>query len=76
MTYCQTFLPTFCFSRFGLDPATPAEDYEIHFVKSHDPAYLPPDSEAWPLYYRVALEAVRTVSFFHLRRLRQCQKLW
>ena len=46
----------FCCSCFGLDPETPAADYEIHFVRTQDAAYIPPDSEAWPLFYAAALE--------------------
>ena len=46
MPYCQTYLPTLCFSCFGLDPETPAAFYEIHFVRTQDAAYIPPDSEA------------------------------
>ena len=38
MPYCQTYLPTLCFSCFGLDPETPAADYEIHFVRIEDAA--------------------------------------
>ena len=59
MPYCQTYLPTLCFSCFGLDPETPADDYQIHFVRAQDAAYVPPDAEAWPLFYAVALEAIK-----------------
>ena len=59
MPYCQTYLPTLCFSCFGLDPETPAADYQIHFVRTQDAAYIPPDSEAWPLFYAAALEAIK-----------------
>ena len=59
MPYCQTYLPTLCFSCFGLDPETPAADYEIHFVRTQDAAYIPPDSEAWLLFYAAALEAIK-----------------
>ena len=59
MPYCQTFLLTTHFSCFGLEPDTPETDYEIHFVKAADPAYLPPDSEAWPLYYHAVLDALQ-----------------
>ncbi len=59
MTYCHTLLPTLCFSCFGLDPETPPTDYEIHFIRSHDEAYIPPDSEAWPLYFRAAIETIK-----------------
>lgn len=59
MTNCYTLFPTLSFSCFGLDPETPSCDYEIHLVRSQDEAYIPPDSEAWPLYYRVALEAIK-----------------
>ena len=59
MTYCHTFLVTNCFSCYGLDPETPSADYEIHFVRAQDPAYLPPDAEAWPIYYRAAIEVVK-----------------
>ena len=54
MPYCQTYLPTLCLSCFGLDPETAAVDYEIHFVRTEDAAYIPPESEAWPLFYAVA----------------------
>ena len=47
-------------SRFGLDPETPATDYEIHFVRTTDPGYIPPDSEAWPLYYHAAIDVLKT----------------
>ena len=57
MTYCYTFLPGHCFSCFGLDPDTPSEDYEIRLIRTANPAYLPPDSEAWPLYYQAAVES-------------------
>jgi len=46
-------------SCFGLDPRTPETDYEIHFVKATDPGYIPPDSEAWPLYYHAAIGTLR-----------------
>ena len=59
MPYCQTYLPTLCFSCFGLDPETPAADYQIHFVRTQDAAYIPPDCEAWPLFYAAALEAIK-----------------
>ena len=55
MPYCQTYLPTLCFSCFGLDPETPAADYQIHLVRTQDAAYIPPDAEAWPLFYAAAL---------------------
>ncbi len=58
MHTANTYLPTRFFSCFGLDPDTPAEDYEIHLVRTADPAYLPPDQEAWPLYYHAAMEAL------------------
>jgi hypothetical protein len=59
MTYCLTYLETFCFSRYGLDPDTPPTDYQIHFVHAKDPAYIPPDCEAWPLYYQALLNALQ-----------------
>lgn len=59
MTLCHTFLPGPCFSCFGLDPDTPAEDYQIRLIRASDPAYLPPDSEAWPLYYQAAVECLK-----------------
>lgn len=59
MTYCHTYLSGFCFSVYGLDPETPSEDYEIHLVRTADPAYLPPDSEAWPLYYQATIQALK-----------------
>ena len=30
--------------------------YEIHFIKSEDPTYIPEDFEAWPLYHRCILD--------------------
>ena len=30
--------------------------YEIHFIKSEDPTYIPEDFEAWPLYHRSILD--------------------
>ena len=51
--------PHALFFRFGLDPETPATDYQIHFVRTQDAAYIPPDAEAWPLLYAAALEAIK-----------------
>ena len=61
MPCCQTYLPTLCFSCFGLDPETPAADYQIHFVRTQDAAYIPPDSEAWPLFYASPVGAMQTL---------------
>ena len=61
MSYCQSYLPTHCFSCFGLDPEAPSDDYEIRLVRAQDPAYIPPDSEAWPIYYRAAIEAAQKI---------------
>jgi len=58
MTFCHTFRSGHDFSCFGFDPETPAEDYEIRFVRAQDPDYIPPDAEAWPLYYRAAVESL------------------
>jgi len=58
MTFCHTFRAGHAFSCFGFDPETPAEDYEIHFVRTQDPGYIPPDAEAWPLYYRAAVQTL------------------
>jgi hypothetical protein len=57
MTVYQ-FEPACCFSPYALDPDTPESDYEIHLIKTHDPAYIPPDNEAWPLYYQVIVDAL------------------
>ena len=59
MLRCHTLRATDVVSRYGLDPDTPTADYDIRLVPSHDPAYIPPDAEAWPLYYRVALDALQ-----------------
>ena len=55
----HTYHPTCHFSPYGLDPDTPEADYEVHLIRTHDPAYIPPDSEAWPLYYQVIVDALR-----------------
>jgi hypothetical protein len=59
MFKCHSYRATPCLSCFGLDPDTPETDYEIHFVKATDPGYLPPDSEAWPLYYHAAIDTLK-----------------
>ncbi len=59
MTYRHTLLSTLSFSCCGLDPETPSIDHEIHLTRSHDEACIPPDSEAWPLYFRVAIETIK-----------------
>ena len=60
LTLCHTYLPgLLCFSCYGLDPDTPDADYEVRFVRAQDPAYLPPDSEAWPFYFQAAIEAAK-----------------
>ncbi len=45
------------FSCFGFDPETPAEDYEIRFVRTQDPDYLPAVQS--PAKFPEALNAVR-----------------
>ena len=44
----HNYHPTCHFSPYALDPDTPESDYEVHLIRTHDPAYIPPDSEAWP----------------------------
>jgi hypothetical protein len=53
------------FSLYALDPDTPQSDYEIHLIKTHDPAYIPPDNEAWPLYYQVIVDALNAFPEAH-----------
>jgi hypothetical protein len=53
------------FSLYALDPDTPESDYEIHLIKTHDPAYIPPDNEAWPLYYQVIVDALEAFPEAH-----------
>ena len=36
----------------------PDGTYEIHLVKSTNPAYIPSDLEAWPIYYEAIQEAL------------------
>jgi hypothetical protein len=50
--------PACHFSPYALDPDTPESDYEIHLIRTHDPASIPPDNEAWPLYYQVIVDAL------------------
>ncbi len=33
----------------------PDGTYQIHLVKAQDPAYIPSDLEAWPIYYQAIL---------------------
>ena len=49
---------TFHFSAYALDPDTPDTEYEVHVIKTSDPGYVPPDQEAWPLYYPIILKAL------------------
>jgi hypothetical protein len=59
MLTSNSFSETPYFSCFGLDPDTPEIDYEIHFVKTNNPGYIPPDAEAWPLYYHAAMDTLK-----------------
>ena len=36
----------------------PDGTYEIHLVKSQNPAYIPSDLEAWPIYYEAIQETL------------------
>ena len=36
----------------------PDGTYQIHLVKSQNPAYIPSDLEAWPIYYDAILETL------------------
>ena len=36
----------------------PDGTYQIHLVKSQNPAYIPSDLEAWPIYYEAIQEAL------------------
>ena len=36
----------------------PDGTYQIHLVKSQNPAYIPSDLEAWPIYYEAILETL------------------
>ena len=57
---CHTYRNTHCVSCYGFDLETPFEDYEIRFVRVEDPDYIPPDSEAWPLYFQAVTAALAT----------------
>ena len=48
-------LPAQTYSVFSRPRRAPQAPYEIHFVKSTDPHYIPDDLEAWPLYHRCLL---------------------
>ena len=48
-------LPAQAYSVFSRPRRAPQASYEIHFVKSTDPHYIPDDLEAWPLYHRCLL---------------------
>ena len=54
-----TYHATHHFSLYALNPDTPDADYEIHLIRAADPAYIPPDNEAWPLYYQVIADALK-----------------
>jgi hypothetical protein len=56
MLFTTSYLDQPRISLYGLDPDTPATDYEIHLIRAADPAYVPPDSELWPLYFRAVIE--------------------
>ena len=50
-------LPTYsAFSRPYRD--RPDGTYEIHLVKSQNPAYIPSDLEAWPIYYQAIIDVL------------------
>ena len=36
----------------------PDGTYQIHLIKSQNPAYIPSDLEAWPIYYEAIQEAL------------------
>ena len=36
----------------------PDGTYQIHLVKSQNPAYIPSDLEAWPIYYEAIQETL------------------
>ena len=39
-------------------PRATRRPYQIHLVKSQNPAYIPSDLEAWPIYYEAIQEAL------------------
>ena len=60
---------TTTYSRYS-HPRRDHEDgtYEIHLIKASDPAYIPEDAEAWPLYYRAIINTLCAHPDIH----RQC----
>ena len=52
-------LPSLTYSAFSRPRREqPDGTYQIHLVKSQNPAYIPSDLEAWPIYYEAILETL------------------
>ena len=41
----HNYHPTCHFSPYALDPDTPESDYEVHLIRTLDPAYIPPSAK-------------------------------
>lgn len=53
------FVPGSTYSLFSSPPSGPEASYQIHLVASTDPAYIPEDFEAWPIYYHTIVDTLR-----------------
>ena len=65
MPFTTSYLNQTRISVYGLDPDTPATDYEIHLIRAADPAYVPPDSELWPLYFHTVFAILERHPVIH-----------
>ena len=57
--YRIDFRAAITFSVYSLPCAAANATYRIHLVKSEDPAYIPSDLEAWPIYYQAIHDVLR-----------------
>ena len=52
----------------------PDGTYQIHLVKSQNPAYIPSDLEAWPIYYEAIQETLVNYPDAAIEAIRETRK--
>ncbi len=77
MLYRNEFRADVTYSVYSLPRAAADATYKIHLVKSEDPAYIPSDLEAWPIYYQAIHDVLRRHPAAHdaaIEAIRQTRK--
>ena len=57
--YRTQFRADVTYSIYSPPRAAADATYKIHLVKSEDPAYIPSDLEAWPIFYQAIHDVLR-----------------